>query len=981
MFCGCQPGVAFYRLRWTRGGDRFLFMARPVFFSWSRHLREIISCALISAGSFAYGVDLTVNVTEVETGTPISAAVVSVTTLGTEKSVSLEGKSDSSGNWHLSIETNGAVFRLEVKKSGWCPLRLEIPAQSTALSGPISFAMKRAGTVGGTIQDETGKPVAGAQISINFPQKLTGAHIPLDELYATSDAQGKWESDFVPTGTELLRITVTHPAYSWDGSQPSREELTGKSAVSRVQSVLALTGRVVGPDGHPVAGASVMRGDQYGIRGRQSGNETTTDSDGEFRFPPQTAGTIQVAAFAPGFGPVIKEAEVGRGAASVELRLTEPHPLRLRVTDLDGREITDATILVAQWGVLRYPPWEFHDDGGGRFSFGNAPSDKMEVDITAPGRMSLILYSVTPGETENIVELGPSLRLHGNVVDAATKRPVEKFTVTAGWPREVFRNFVMTNQGAEFGMGRRGRDFNGGTYDWMFTQPMVVGSQKPYDFILKVEADGYTPALSRVFGATEKDAAFDFELKAASFLQAVVLLPDGSPASGAVVQALTSADNLNVRRPGMNNSPALSTDAGGRFQLPQPAESEVVLVTNAVGFGAVTFEQLRESPRIKLRPWGRIEGNLKIGTDAGANREVAVGFPNLGGIAFKEPNPEKQLLIRVLQNTVFVSRQAPTDGAGHFIFEGLPPGQVSLMRVESIPTPQSGFSVFSDSVWGGCRMALLDLKEGDKLNVNIGGNGRWVTGRVLSTNRMEDCQTTLYPNAQSRPVLRMREAWPVKLAPDGTFRIPDVRPGNYEISVDSPVPETLERRGPRFFNETSSGPHKSFTVPEGDNLPALPPLDVGEIGEAKPQTKLFAPEPTRAEPVKAAMQASAASVSPGGQFEVLVQARILSDYHIYGMDPKVSPFIPTTLKLTLPDGLEAAGEWTGPSPERDKAGVEIYTGTAVFRRAVKASAGGVPKKCSIGVELEYQVCNNDMCYPPKKVELDATVEVAAAKKP
>jgi DsbC/DsbD-like thiol-disulfide interchange protein len=161
----------------------------------------------------------------------------------------------------------------------------------------------------------------------------------------------------------------------------------------------------------------------------------------------------------------------------------------------------------------------------------------------------------------------------------------------------------------------------------------------------------------------------------------------------------------------------------------------------------------------------------------------------------------------------------------------------------------------------------------------------------------------------------------------------------------------------------------------------LPPLDLGEIGDAKPQVKLFAPEPTRAEPVKAAMQSSAAAVTPGGQFDVLVQARIFPDFHIYGMDPKVSPFLPTALKLTRPDGLEAAGDWTGPSPQQNQAGVDIYTGAAVFRRTLQARAGAAPKKCSIRVELEYQVCNNEMCYPPKKVELDATVEIAAARQP
>jgi hypothetical protein len=108
---------------------------------------------------------------------------------------------------------------------------------------------------------------------------------------------------------------------------------------------------------------------------------------------------------------------------------------------------------------------------------------------------------------------------------------------------------------------------------------------------------------------------------------------------------------------------------------------------------------------------------------------------------------------------------------------------------------------------------------------------------------------------------------------------------------------------------------------------------------------------------------------------------MLPGYHIYAMDRKVSPFIPTALKLTLPAGLAPAGDWVGPTPERDQGGVEIYTDAAVFRRAVKALAGTAPKRYSIGAELHYQVCNDTMCYPPKKVALDSAVDITGVGQP
>jgi hypothetical protein len=645
------------------------------------------------------------------------------------------------------------------------------------------------------------------------------------------------------------------------------------------------------------------------------------------------------------------------------------------------------------------------------------------LDITAPGYMSLIMYSITPGETENVVKLRPALRLHGTVVDAGTKQPVNIFTLTAGWPRQVFLNGASTNSGAEFGGVPRGLEFSDGTYDWTFTQPMVVGTQTPYDFILKVEADGYTPALSRVFKATEKDAEFDFELKQASFLNCVARLPDGSLAAGATIQLIMSANNLNMcGRPGAHATPDISTDDTGHFRLPQPAQPEVILMTNETGFAVMTYEQLRELPELKLQRWARVAGIFKLGTEVGVNQKLAAGFPDSGG-TLVNPTPVGQLLAAVLRRTVFDSREAQTDGSGHFIFDCLPAAQVALMRVESIPTPQGGYMIANGGVWGGCRLAMLDLKEGQRLEADLGGTGRWVNGKLVTTNRIEDCQATLVPVLPSIPypdglnqeqktnwakswlaseagsrhrfwlggnprpgwdtirLPMMMGGWPVKLAEDGTFHIADVPPGDYQFSATFTEPPSPGSSGMGTFNRKSIAlPGKKFTVPEGDNLPAMPPLDLGEIGDAKPQAKLFAPEPTPAEPVEVAMQLSTDSVTPGGQFDVTVQARVLAGFHIYGMDPKVSPFIPTSLKLTLPEGLESTSDWSRPIPERDKDGVEIYTDAAVFRKTLKAAAPA-EKKYSIAVELEYQVCNNEMCYPPKKVELQATVETAAARQP
>jgi len=174
--------VGSYRLRASGCFGSFGCMARPATLRRSRIIGETFFCSLVLAGQIAFGADLTVRVTDAESAAPIAGAVLTATRTGPDKAISQEVKSDADGICRLGIEGNEAGLQLDVKKSGWCPLRLEVSAQSFQSAAPLSFAMKRAGTFGGTIRDETGKPVVGAHVSANFPQKLTGPHISLDDL-------------------------------------------------------------------------------------------------------------------------------------------------------------------------------------------------------------------------------------------------------------------------------------------------------------------------------------------------------------------------------------------------------------------------------------------------------------------------------------------------------------------------------------------------------------------------------------------------------------------------------------------------------------------------------------------------------------------------------------------------------------------------------------------------------------------------------
>src|SRR5881394_2831293 len=67
------------------------------------------------------------------------------------------------------------------------------------------------------------------------------------------------------------------------------------------------------------------------------------------------------------------------------------------------------------------------------------------------------------------------------------------------------------------------------------------------------------------------------------------------------------------------------------------------------------------------------------------------------------------------------------------------------------------------------------------------------------------------------------------------------------------------------------------------------------------------PEPSRTEPVTAAMKLERDIVRPGESFEVLVRVRIAAGHHIYSTNAIHGPFTPTKLDLILPADLEPVG--------------------------------------------------------------------------
>ncbi len=143
------------------------------------------------------------------------------------------------------------------------------------------------------------------------------------------------------------------------GSTAAPQSALGPGARAGREDEAAATGRVLDPDGKPVAGATVYRSHPEPNpldRGPKAAVMLTrTGPDGSFRLSPGDMKaardrSAQIVAMAEGFGPAFLE-PAGGDAAPVLRLARDDVPIRGRVIDIQGRPVAGATIQLV--GILR----------------------------------------------------------------------------------------------------------------------------------------------------------------------------------------------------------------------------------------------------------------------------------------------------------------------------------------------------------------------------------------------------------------------------------------------------------------------------------------------------------------------------------------------------------------------------------------------------------------------------------------------------
>ncbi|HEY3853127.1 MAG TPA: M56 family metallopeptidase [Verrucomicrobiae bacterium] len=332
----------------------------------------------------------------------------------------------------------------------------------------------------------------------------------------------------------------------------------------------------------------------------------------------------------------------------------------------------------------------------------------------------------------------------------------------------------------------------------------------------------------------------------------VIVDPDGNPADGAQVAVMIhkirpqiAGERMTDSDLGLSGQPRLfspssghlmgetrtspwnycTTGHGGRFDLDDLDGATFLMVADKKGFARIASHEFSADMTVKLNKWGRIEGSVWDYSKTVADEPVVIGPAKFEDQAWGQK----------------VKFETNTDSRGRFIFDYVPPAR---------------FTVYSEGI-----SQMFTVESGKTAAVKVGGDGRTVVGKfkfpdsnvqIDWDSRNNDYTFVPEPVRPSKPFKTSEEyiAWmrqrrsqgwdprngiityEVKCAPDGSFRIDQVQPGNYGLFAG--IHDRKGSYGSKFIGQFD-GLNRGFSIPASKSDGAEP-VDLGVI-ELSPSPK------------------------------------------------------------------------------------------------------------------------------------------------
>lgn len=779
-----------------------------------------------------------VTVLDDATGEPIAGAEVRVRVNNANDLLN----TDAAGRVAVESAVGARLVSLTVSAPQFVPVRAFWNASSSPLGVPFegyTFRLTRGTVVGGVIQDEQGRPVPNTLIYVTLePEDYLSRQTPpsstpqpsIYDLPLTTDAEGRWTCDLLPAKWHSVRIRTESPDFY---NAPFGERLTDADALRQRSAVLKLSkgmrieGVVRDAQGKPIAGAILSYDADRGSRVP----ETVSNERGEYLFAHARPGDdLALLIRADGFAPQFRRVPQNQPNAPLDITLLPSKAIEGKVVDSGGKPMANARIIVTEYDGMRLlGDWNVHSDASGSFRLDGSDLE-MQVDVLAGAGVTSGRNIVLKPGGENSIRLQRRVLVSGTILDAQTGAPIPAGRILHSY-HDPQSPIWQTGQVTSFQHGI----FN-----------ITLGEPGP-GYLLKFEAEGYRPLISRVFKPDEGEVTYEARMSPGSGPKGIVRSPDGKPAAGALVVAALKTSQVmmeNDRFTRQTMVPIVTSDAGGAYQLAPQAEDEFyIFATHESGYRRIASQELAAtgSDDLKLLAWATIEGVVKIGSAPAAGARV--GAIVTSSLESRNEGPR-----------IHTTLSTTADEQGRFRLRVAPGQDVSIGRY--IETAERSYTH--------THTVKVTPKPGETTTIAIGGKGKPVVGRVqipqeleqtgwrsmLSNLRSKEDVTSIpgFAAVQQMP-LDQRQAWlkteegiaylaaarkfeelrkyyPVNIEKDGTFRIEDVEPGNYtlQIRINASAPGQLYVPGNDGWLVNTS-----FTIPpidggQTDEPLAIPPL-------------------------------------------------------------------------------------------------------------------------------------------------------------
>jgi RNA polymerase sigma factor (sigma-70 family) len=686
------------------------------------------------------------------------------------------------------------------RKMGW-----EMQA-GDVIPANYTFKLGNGITIGGRVVDEGDAPIAGATVNL-FRFWSGGESIVRrgeQSDFATqskmSDAQGLWQAKGVPTDLlDHIGIRASHPDYvgtNYFGHQgqsrdPELRAGTFKVVLHRGSWV---AGRVIDQIGNPIAGATITAG-KYNYPGTQ---ETKTDARGAFGFRNLSPGEIPFSALAKSRKPEIRTVEVKPDMPEILFRLGPGQTIRGIVKADTGEPVAGVRIALESktGGVSDTYQLELNSEKDGRFEWDGAPDEALNFCFLKTGYEAKRRQTLKPNE-ENVITLRHERKIEGRVLDAVSQQPVTKFRVGIGHYSGA-DSFYADYPGMKDYADANGR--------------FSLGISEESVGAVKAEADDYAAQVERLPEAQDGVVQVVLRLKPSAALHGVLVTPDGAPVAGGTVAISSSQPGrmLTLRNARLvdtgRQGKVVTTDAAGEFVLTSPPETGTVMAAEEKGFGFASVQQVRDSGRLVLQAFGRIEGTYSRGGQPVAGQEFTLSMRD-AGISFD-----------------WGQYKASTDENGRFTIDRVPPGAGQVERLVST----------SPNSWIHSYGADVTVLPGQTAQVALGDYGATLTGRIRFESpaaegeklSLEGGLSTVLPplpggmsaeearayfqTPEGKARMQQMKHFAINIADGGSWNVDSIPPGTYRLNITAS--KTGSRPGETSPAATSS---TQVVVPEG----------------------------------------------------------------------------------------------------------------------------------------------------------------------